>query len=152
MYINKLIFATVAFLSINTAFAADKLNQFEDQMVNKVWITTDAIDAKNQAIAPSDNSVTNFFGIAQYNTDHTFKMYTPEGKLKLAGDWSISDDGKNRVIVAKKSDGTVLFTRTVENVAVKADEYTYRIYPDANNSNVYFDIVHKPLSDLLSAN
>ncbi|WVD62858.1 DUF4822 domain-containing protein [Orbus mooreae] len=93
--------------------------------------------------------VNGFFGIAVYNADGTFKMYTQEGNLKLSGDWSISADGKTRTIVAKKSDGSVMFTRTVENVTVEPETYTYRIYPNPENTKTYFDIIHKPLSTIL---
>ncbi|MCO7051553.1 DUF4822 domain-containing protein, partial [Proteus terrae] len=35
-----------------------------------------------------------------------------------------------------------LFTRDVENITVKNDEYTYRIYPNSDDRNTYFDIIH----------
>ncbi|MEY0604271.1 DUF4822 domain-containing protein, partial [Providencia huaxiensis] len=31
----------------------------------------------------------------------------------------------------------------VENVTVTPEEYTYRIYPEQDNKDKYFDIVHK---------
>lgn len=61
---------------------------------------------------------------------------------KMQGDWSMSDDGKIRTLVAKDTEGKTLFTRDVENITVKDDEYTYRIYPNADDRNVYFDIIH----------
>ncbi len=148
--INVLILSATAVLCMSSAFAADKLNKYEDQMINKVWITTDAVNAKKENILSSDKNVNGFFGIAEYKEDGTFKMYTQEGKLKLSGDWSISEDGKSRTLVAKKPDGTVMFTRTVENVTVDPNEYTYRIYPNAESKSEFFDIIHKPLSVILS--
>lgn len=148
--VKHLLLASMFSLSLSNAFAAEKLNKYEDIMVDQVWLTTDAVNEKQENIPSSNDSVKSFFGIAQYNPDGTFKMYTPEGKLKLSGDWSISEDGKTRTLVAKKPDGSVMFTRTVENVTVEPTEYTYRIYPESNNSNVYFDIIHKPLSAILA--
>ncbi|WP_392565173.1 DUF4822 domain-containing protein [Utexia brackfieldae] len=144
------LFIIATFFGMQTVQAATNLNQYENLMTNKVWITTEAVNADNQIIPSSDKSVNGFFGIAEYNANGTFKMFTQEGKLKLAGDWSISQDGKSRTLIAKKPDGSVMFTRTVENVTVEPNLYVYRIYPEANNKNVYFDIVHKPLSILLT--
>ncbi|RKS84426.1 uncharacterized protein DUF4822 [Orbus hercynius] len=139
----------VTIVGINYAVAADKLNKYEDKMIDKVWLTTEALNQNNENIPSSNSAVNGFFGIAQYNADGTFKMYTQEGKLKLSGDWSLSDDGKSRTLVAKKPDGSIMFTRTVENITVEPETYTYRIYPEQNNNNVYYDIVHKPLSVIL---
>lgn len=130
-----------------TAQAAD-LNNYEKIMVNKVWITTDAVDNQGHAVPSTDAKVNAFFGIARYNDDGTFKILTQEGKPKVAGVWSISDDGSKRTLVAKKEDGSVLFTRDVENITVANDKYTYRVYPDVNDKSSYFDIIHKPLSTL----
>lgn len=148
--LSTLIVSAAAFLCVNSAFAAENLNQYENQMIDKVWITTDAVNAQKEAVPSSDKNVNGFFGIAEYKEDGTFKMYTQEGKLKLSGDWSMSEDGKSRTLVAKKPDGSVMFTRTVENVTVEPGEYTYRIYPNAEDTQVYFDIIHKPLENLLS--
>lgn len=119
-------------------------------MINRIWITTDAIDHKGESVSPNDPRVNAFFGIAQYNQDGTFTLLTPQGAFKLSGDWSISNDGSTRTLVAKNEDGNVLFTRNVENVTVTEQEYTYRIYPDSSDQTIYFDIVHKPLSNLFS--
>ncbi len=111
-------------------------------MIEKVWITTDAIDEKGNKTAADNPQVSNYFGLAEYYPNGTFIMFTPEGKQKMQGDWSMSDDGKIRTLVAKDTEGKTLFTRDVENITVKNDEYTYRIYPNADDRNTYFDIIH----------
>ena len=135
--------ATAVFL---TACASHpKLNDSEKVMVNKVWLTTDSVDNRGRHVAPKDKRVANFYGTAEYKTDGTFVMHTPEGQQKMAGDWNFSPDGATRTLVAKDANGKELFTRTVENITVKPDEYTYRIYPQDNNRKQYIDIVHKPV-------
>ncbi|WP_027276049.1 DUF4822 domain-containing protein [Leminorella grimontii] len=123
--------------------AQSKLNSYEQIMVGKVWVTTEALNQDKKSVSAEDKRVTNFFGVAEYYPDGTFKMTTLDGKPKMQGDWSFSDDGKSRSLTAKNDKGDVLFTRVVENVKVTPEEYTYRIYPEQGNKNDYFDIVHR---------
>lgn len=122
--------------------AQKELNDYEKIMIEKVWVTTDAIDEKGNKTNADNAQVSNYFGLAEYYPNGTFIMFTPEGKQKIQGDWSISDDGKIRTLVAKDTEGKTLFTRDVENITIKNDEYTYRIYPNADDRNTYFDIIH----------
>lgn len=119
-----------------------ELNDYEKVMIEKVWVTTDAIDEKGNKTTADNAQVSNYFGLAEYYPNGTFIMFTPEGKQKMQGDWSMSDDGKIRTLVAKDTEGKTLFTRDVENITINNDEYTYRIYPNAEDRNTYFDIVH----------
>lgn len=119
------------------------LNAHEQVMVNKKWETTEALDQNKNQIDPKSESVSNFFGLAEYYPNGTFKITTFEGEPKLQGDWSFSNDGKTRTLTAKNDKNEVLFTRIVENVTVTPEEYTYRIYPEKGDETKYFDIVHK---------
>ncbi|MCW9710007.1 DUF4822 domain-containing protein [Avibacterium sp. 21-586] len=121
----------------------NNLNNYEQIMVGKVWETTAALDQNKSTIDPQNEKVANFFGLAEYYPNKTFKITTFEGKPKMKGDWSFSEDGKTRSLTAKNDKGEVMFVRVVENVTVTPDEYTYRIYPMKGDKNVYFDIVHK---------
>ncbi len=56
----------------------------------------------------------------------------------MQGDWSMSNDGKTRTLVAKRCTRKTLFTRDVENITINNDEYTYRIYPTEGDNTVYF--------------
>lgn len=118
------------------------LNDYEKIMTEKVWITTEAVNEKGDKVPADNEQVSNYFGLAEYYPDGTFIMFTPEGKQKMQGDWSMSNDGKTRTLVAKDKEGKTLFTRDVENITVKDTEYTYRIYPNADDKNTYFDIIH----------
>lgn len=120
-----------------------KLNVYEEIMVGKVWTTTEAVDQDKKGVNADDKQVANFFGLAEYYPDGTFNMTTFDGKPKMKGDWSFDENGKSRTLTAKDNDGKVLFTRVVENVTVTPEEYTYRIYPEQDNKDKYFDIVHK---------
>lgn len=119
------------------------LNSYEKIVVGKIWETTEALDQDKKTISADDKQVANFFGLAEYYIDGTFNMTTFDGKPKMKGDWSFGEDGKTRSLTAKDDKGDVLFTRVVENVTVTPEEYTYRIYPEQDNKNKYFDIVHK---------
>ncbi|MBT0452561.1 DUF4822 domain-containing protein [Morganella morganii subsp. morganii] len=123
---------------------AQKTANTADYLIGKTWVTTEALDQDGKAIPATDESVAGFFGQANYEKDGSVKMYTPEGKLKLQGDWSFSADGKTRTLTGKNDKGEVLFTRVVENIKVAPDEYIYRVYPKPDDKSHYADIVHKP--------
>ncbi len=123
---------------------AQKAANTADYLISKTWVTTEALDQDGKAIPATDESVAGFFGLANYEKDGSVKMYTPEGKLKLQGDWSFSADGKTRTLTGKNDKGEVLFTRVVENIKVTPDEYIYRVYPKPDDKSHYADIVHKP--------
>lgn len=127
-----------------TACATKELNEYEKVMVGKTWVTTNAIDQKTRSIGENDKRVSMYYGSAKYYRDGTFVMYTPEGDKKMQGDWSISEDGKTRTLVAKDEKGKVLFTRNVENTAVTETDYVYRIFPSERNKDQYIDILHEP--------
>lgn len=127
-----------------TACATHDLNQHEELMVGKTWVTTNAIDHQTRSIGENDQRVSMFYGTAKYYRDGTFVMFTPKGEQKMQGDWSISEDGKTRTLVAKDDQGNVLFTRSVENTAVTPTDYVYRIYPSERNKDQYIDILHAP--------
>lgn len=123
---------------------AQKAANTADYLIGKTWVTTEALDQDGKAIPATDESVAGFLGLANYEKDGSVKMYTPEGKLKLQGDWSFSADGKTRTLTGKNDKGEVLFTRVVENIKVTPDEYIYRVYPKPDDKSHYADIVHKP--------
>lgn len=84
---------------------AQKTANTADYLIGKTWVTTEALDQDGKAIPATDESVAGFFGLANYEKDGSVKMYTPEGKLKLQGDWSFSADGKTRTLTGKNDKG-----------------------------------------------
>ena len=139
------------FILAANAYAAEKapsapvaLNPYEQIMVGKVWITTDAVDQKGASVPAEDEKVAAFFGKAEYFPDHAFKMATLDGKLKMHGLWNMTADGKTRNLTVRDDTGKTRFTREVENVKVTDGEYTYRIYPNSENKAEHIDIIHKP--------
>ncbi len=108
------------------------------------WETTSAIDNNGNKVGLQDVNVINFVGYAYFKEDGTFTMYNLDDSPKMQGDWSVSADGQTRTIVAKNDQGETLFTRVVEITVLTFEEFTYRIYPDENNTEVYYDIVHTP--------
>jgi len=134
--------ATTASAAATTA-AEKKVNDYEAVMIDKVWVTTKALDQDKKEVSPQNEQVANYFGLAEYYPNGTFKMTTLEGAPKMQGDWSFDPEGKTRSLTAKNDKGDVLFTRVVENITVTPDEYTYRIYPSQDDKSKYFDIVHE---------
>ncbi|MFV0142739.1 MULTISPECIES: DUF4822 domain-containing protein [Empedobacter] len=108
------------------------------------WETTNALNNKGQNVALTDTNVSNFVGYAYFKKDGTFTMFNLDDTPKMKGDWSVSEDGKTRTIVAKNDAGEVLFTRIVDITVLTKQEFTYRIYPSNDDKSVYFDIVHTP--------
>ncbi|WP_261509780.1 DUF4822 domain-containing protein [Chryseobacterium paludis] len=108
------------------------------------WETTNAKNQNGQSVPLTDSNVANFVGFAYFKADGTFTMYNLDNSPKMHGDWSISADGTTRTIVAKDNNGNVLFTRVVKITVLTKQEFTYRVFPDANNQSVYYDIIHTP--------
>lgn len=108
------------------------------------WETTGAKNAAGQNVALTDASVAGFVGYSYFNANGTFKIYSLADALRSKGDWSISADGKTRTIIAKNDAGETLFTRVVDILVLTRSEFTYRIYPNANDKSVYYDIIHTP--------
>lgn len=108
------------------------------------WETTNAKNQNGQSIPLTDANVSNFVGFAYFKSNGTFTMYNLDNSPKMHGDWSVSADGTTRTIVAKDNNGNVLFTRVVKITVLTKQEFTYRVYPDANNIAVYYDIIHTP--------
>ncbi len=108
------------------------------------WETTGATDASGKDVALSDSNVSNFVGNAYFKADGTFTMFTLDDAPKMQGDWTVTADGKTRHIIAKDDQGKELFSRDSDIVTLTADEFTYRVFPDAEKKDVYYDIIHTP--------
>ncbi|MFE3223435.1 DUF4822 domain-containing protein [Nocardia sp. NPDC059228] len=108
------------------------------------WETTSATDAHGAAVPLTDDNVTNYVGFAYFKADGTFTMFNLDDTPKMHGDWSVSPDGRTRTIVAKNDAGQEQFTRVVDIVTLNDKDFTYRVYPTADDKTVYFDIIHTP--------
>lgn len=108
------------------------------------WETTGATDAAGADVPLDDENVSSFVGWAYFDLDGTFTMYNLDDTPKLQGDWTVTDDGATRHIVAKDDAGAVLFERDSDIVTLTDEEFTYRVFPEPENTEVYFDIIHTP--------
>lgn len=108
------------------------------------WETTSAKNNKGENVPLTDANVSNFVGFAYFNANGKFNMFNLDDSPKMQGDWSVSPDGKTRTITAKDNFGKDLFTRVVDITVLTTKEFTYRIYPNANDRTVYYDIIHTP--------
>lgn len=115
-----------------------------DVLASTAWETTGATDAAGADVALDDENVKNFVGWAYFKDGGSFTMYNLDDSPKMQGDWTVTEDGKTRHIVAKDDAGEVLFERDSDIVTLTDEEFTYRVFPDPANTEVYFDIIHTP--------
>jgi hypothetical protein len=108
------------------------------------WETTGAVDQDGKDVPLADENVSTFVGWAYFDAAGTFSMYNLDDTPKMQGDWTVTEDGKTRHIVAKDDAGEVMFERDSDIVTLTEDEFTYRVFPDENDKSVYLDIVHTP--------
>ncbi|WP_433567057.1 DUF4822 domain-containing protein [Nocardia sp. CA-151230] len=113
-------------------------------LASTAWETTSAKDAQGISVPLTDGNVKNYVGFAYFETDGTFTMVNLDNTPKMHGDWSVSPDGKTRTIVPKNDAGQEQFRRDVDIVTLTDKEFTYRVYADAANKAVYYDIIHTP--------
>lgn len=111
-------------------------------LASTAWETTAAKDAKGASVALSDKNVKNYVGWAYFKKDGTFTLYNLDDSAKGKGLWTVSPNGKTRDITALNADGSVQYKRTVDIVTLTEKEFTYRVFPDAKDKAVYYDIVH----------
>ncbi|SDL16763.1 protein of unknown function [Nocardioides sp. YR527] len=115
-----------------------------DVLASTAWETTGAVDQDGKDVPLEDENVSTFVGWAYFDGGGTFTMYNLDDSPKMQGDWTVTEDGSTRHIVAKDEAGEVMFERDSDIVTLTEDEFTYRVFPDENDKSVYFDIVHTP--------
>ena len=127
--------------AVSAPFAKKVLTPSET-LASTPWKTTSARDAQGHRVALDDPAVSNFVGWAYFKADGTFTMYNLDDSPKMHGDWSVAADGSSRWIAAKDANGAVLFQRVVPIVQLDKNVFTYRVFPNAADQSVYYDIVH----------
>ena len=113
-----------------------------DVLASTPWKTTSAVDQDGNRVALDNPAVSNFVGWAYFKADGTYTMYNLDDSPKLHGDWTVTPDGSERWINAKNDAGQVLFERVVPITQLDKKVFTYRIFPNAADTSVYYDIVH----------
>ncbi|MFC9790057.1 DUF4822 domain-containing protein [Rhodococcus sp. NPDC127528] len=113
-----------------------------DVLASTPWKTTSAIDQDGNRVALDNPAVSNFVGWAYFKADGTYTMYNLNDSPKLHGDWTVTPDGSERWINAKNDAGQVLFQRVVPITQLDKNVFTYRIFPNAADTSVNYDIVH----------
>ena len=135
--------AAAAAPSTSASVASVRIAQTpSDVLASTPWKTTSAFDQNGNRIALDDAAVSNFVGWAYFDADGTYTMYNLDDSPKLQGDWTVTPDGSERWINAKDADGNVLFQRVVPITELTKNVFTYRVFPNAADTSVYYDIVH----------
>ncbi|MEU2202042.1 DUF4822 domain-containing protein [Isoptericola sp. NPDC019482] len=126
------------------AAAADEAQTPSDVLASTAWETTGATDESGADVPLDDEDVSTFVGWAYFGADGTFAMYDLDDSPKMQGDWTVDAEGTTRHIVAKDDAGEVQFERDSDIVTLTDEEFTYRVFPEEGNTDVYYDIVHTP--------
>lgn len=126
------------------AAAADEAQTPSDVLASTAWETTGATDAEGDDVPLDYDDVSAFVGWAYFDADGTFTMYDLDDSPKMQGDWTVDEEGTTRHIVAKDDAGEVQFERDSDIVTLTDEEFTYRVFPEEGNTDVYYDIVHTP--------
>ena len=113
-----------------------------ETLASTPWKTTSALDQDGNRVGLDNPAVSNFVGWAYFKADGTYTMYNLDNSPKLHGDWTVAADGSSRWINAKDANGNVLFQRVVPITELTKNVFTYRVFPNAADTSVYYDIVH----------
>ena len=113
-----------------------------ETLASTPWKTTSALDQDGNRVALDNPAVASFVGWAYFKADGTYTMYNLDNSPKLHGDWTVAADGSSRWINAKDANGNVLFQRVVPITELTKNVFTYRVFPNAADTSVYYDIVH----------
>lgn len=133
---------------IHTKVVHSEPNPAQLLLASTPWETTGAKDKDGNTVALTDVTVSGFVGYSYFKANGTFTIYGLNNIIRSKGNWSVSPDGKKRTISALDSNGNVLFTRIVDILLLNSNEFTYRIYSDANNPTAFYDIIHTKTSHL----
>jgi len=95
-------------------------------LASKKWKTTIVKDVQGNDVT---NQNMGLVGNAEYNLDGTFKITNFDGSLRSIGDWSITPDGKRRILVGKNlnGNGEIIFTRIVDIITLTPKLFVYSI-------------------------
>ncbi|WP_313810835.1 DUF4822 domain-containing protein [Glutamicibacter sp.] len=127
---------------VSTTASAWKNLTPSQTLASTPWKTTSAVDQDGNRVALDNPAVSNFVGWAYFKADGTYTMYNLDNSPKLKGDWTVNAEGTERWINAKNDAGDVLFQRVVPITELTKNVFTYRVFPNAADTSVYYDIVH----------
>ena len=93
-----------------------------------------------------DEFVSRLAGVTRYHNDGTFRSVSMDSALVLEGNWSISDDGKTLNLIGVGKEGRPGFNIVAPVLKLNNTEFSYRVYPNPDNRNQYFDVNLGPAS------
>ena len=104
------------------------------------WKTTIVKDADGNDVTSQNMG---FVGNAEYKMDGTFIITSFDGTIRSIGDWSITPDGKRRILVGKNLNGSgeIIFTRIVDIITLTPKSFVYAIVVNEQKLTVE----HSPL-------
>ncbi|WP_415326079.1 DUF4822 domain-containing protein [Chryseobacterium sp. MMS23-Vi53] len=104
------------------------------------WKTTVVKDANGNDVTSQNMG---FVGNAEYKMDGTYAITNFDGTVRSIGDWSITPDGKRRILVGKNLNGSgeIIFTRIVDIITLTPKSFVYAIVVNGQKLTVE----HSPL-------
>ena len=110
------------------------------------WVTKSLYDSNGKVYSGKDEFVGKLAGVTRYNNNGTFRSVSMDTSLVFEGNWSISDDGKILTMSGLGKDGRPGFRVEAPVLKLNNTEFNYRVYPNPNNRNSFFDVHMKPAS------
>ena len=133
--------------AVNTGTTAADMNVSELSLLKTgTWVTRSIHDANGLIYSGKDEFVARLAGVTRYHNNGTFRSVSMDNTLVFEGNWNISDDGKVLNLTGVGKDGRPGFTIEAPVLKLNNTEFSYRVYPNPNNRNQYFDVKLGPAS------
>ena len=133
--------------AIDTGLTTENMNPSELLLLKTgTWITRSIHDSNGMIYSGKDAFVSRLAGVTRYHNDGTFRSVSMDSALVLEGNWTISDDGKTLNLIGVGKDGRPGFNIVAPVLKLNNTEFAYRVYPNPNNRNQYFDVNLGPAS------
>lgn len=131
--------------AVDTGVTTANMNASELTLLRTgTWITRSIHDSNGQIYSGKDEFVARLAGVTRYHNNGTFRSVSMDSSLVFEGNWSISDDGKMLNLMGMGKDGRPGFNIAAPLLKLNNTEFSYRIYPNPDNRNQYFDVNMAP--------
>lgn len=110
------------------------------------WVTKDIRDSNGLIYNGKDEFVSQLAGVTRYHNNGTFRSVSMDTSLVFEGNWTISDDGRLLTLAGLGKEGRPGFKVDAPVLKLNNTEFSYRVYTNPNNRNMYFDVNMSPAS------
>lgn len=118
-----------------------------ETLSNHVWITTEVSDQTGRVLNNNTQPASDYVGYAYYKTDGTFRIVDFNDRPRIFGTWELTDNNTKRLLRVYNTENTIAYERSVDIITLRNNLFTYRIVPNADNSSVFYNVAHRPVTD-----